>query len=220
VRLLLAALALLCAPVAPGCGNEDEPVGVDARALAAAGFAAVGADSVGVRVTAERRDGVVHVHASKPPDDGLLSVLPTLEGVRARIEAFCPPPGILECRPVLRASATIRDGRAPGHLAEALRNLAARSYGNEPVVRRRGAAIRVLSRYGELLAGVRTRRRVVLMAFGGGPIPARPAQAAAGRLVLVAEPDALGALRDALPPRATKALEGARRLVAVMPLPR
>jgi hypothetical protein len=220
VRLVHAALALLCAPGALGCGNEDKPARVDARALAGAGFAAVGADSVGMRFTAERRDGVVHVRASKPRGEGLLSVLPMMQGVHARIEAFCPPPCILKCRPALRASATIRDRRAPRHLAEALRSLAARSYGNEPVVRRRGAAIRILSPYGELLAGVRTRGRVLLMSFGGGPVPMRPAQAAAGRLVLAAGPDALGALRDTLPPRATKALEGARRLVAVMPLPR
>jgi hypothetical protein len=135
------------------------------------------------------------------------------ERVHARIEAFCPPPGILECRPALRASATIQDARAPRHLAEALRKLAARSYGNEPVVRRRGVAIRMLSPYGELLAGVRTRGQVVLMSFGGGPVPARRARAAPGRLVVVAEPDALGALRAALPAQASKALEGARRML-------
>jgi hypothetical protein len=220
VRLLPAAVALLCAAVAPGCGDEDKPARVDARALAAAGFAAVGADSVGMRFTAERRDGVVHVRASKPRGDGLLTVLTMFERVHATIEAFCPPPGILQCTPALRASGATRDGRAPRQLAEALRKLAARSYGVEPVVRRRGAAIRILSRYGELLAGVRTRGRVVLMSFGGAPFPARPAQAAAGRLVLVAGPDALGAVRAALPALASKALEGARRLVAVMPLPR
>jgi hypothetical protein len=159
VRLLRAALALRCAPGALGCGNEDKPARVDARALAAAGFAAVGADSVGMRFTAERRDGVVHLRASRPRRDGLLTVLPMFERVHARIEAFCPPPGILECRPALRASATIQDARAPRHLAEALRKLAARSYGNEPVVRRRGATIRILSPYGELLAGVCTRGR-------------------------------------------------------------
>jgi hypothetical protein len=135
------------------------------------------------------------------------------ERVHARIEAFCPPPGILECRPALRASATIQDARAPRRLAEALRKLAARSYGNEPVVRRRGVAIRILSPYGELLAGVRTRGQVVLMSFGGGPVPARRARAAPGRLVLVAEPDALGALCVALPAQASKALEGARRML-------
>jgi hypothetical protein len=220
VRLPQAALALLCAAVAPGCVNEDKPVQVDARELAAAGFAAVGADSVGVRVTAERREGVVHVHASKPRGEGLLTVLPMFERVHARIEAFCPPPGILRCTPALRASGAIRDGRAPRHLAEALRKLAARSYGDGPMVRRRGAAIRILSPYGELLAGVRTRGRVVLMSFGGGPVAARPARATAGRLVLVAGPDALGALRAALPAPARTALERARRLAVMMPLPR
>jgi hypothetical protein len=108
VRLPQAALALLCAAVAPGCANEDKPVQVDARALAAAGFAAVGADSVGVRVTAERREGVVHVHASGPPGEGLLTVLPMFERVHARIETFCPPPGILRCIPTLRVSGAIR----------------------------------------------------------------------------------------------------------------
>ncbi len=125
----------------------------------------------------------------------------------------------MHARPA-RVGGAIRDDRAPRHLAEALRKLAARSYGNEPMVRRRGAAISILSPYGELLAGVRTRGRVVLMSFGGVPVPARPARATARRLVLVAGPDALGALRAALPAPASTALEGARRLVVMMPLPR
>ena len=104
MRLAQAALALLCAAVALGCGSDDEPARVDAGALTAAGLAAVGADSVGVRVTAERRDGVVRVRASKPPGEGLLAVLAMFERVHARIVAVCPPPGILRCRPALRAS--------------------------------------------------------------------------------------------------------------------
>ena len=219
MRLAQAALALLCAAAALGCGSEEKPARVDARALVAAGFAAVGADGVGVRVTAERRDGVVHVNASEPPHEGLLAVLAMFERVHARIDAFCPGPGILRCRPALRASGVTRDGRAPRRLAEALRRLAARSYGVEPVVRRRGAAIRILSPYGELLAAVSRRGRVVQMSFGGGPAPARPARAAGGRLVLAAGPDVLSALRAEVPAHASKALDGARRLAVVMPLP-
>jgi hypothetical protein len=220
VKRRQAALALLMAVAAVGCGDDDKPTPVDARALTAAGLAAVGADGAHVDFEAERRGTLLTLRASKAPrGEGLLTVLPMFERVHAPIKPFCPPPGILRCRPALRASATVRDARAPEGLTAALRKLVARTYAQQPLVRRHGRETRIVTANGELLAAVRTQGRVVLMSFGGAAPPLRPTRSGAGRLVVEAGPDTLALLRASLPRRASEALQGVRRLVVVMPLP-
>lgn len=221
-------VAFVWAALAVGCGGDGGEDGAGAwvapeagRALVTAGLAAVGAEAETIDVTAERRGALLRLRVSELPDqEGLLSVLPLFELIHARIEPFCPSPGILRCKPALRASGTPRSEHAARRVAAALRRLAARTYGVTPLVRRRGDTTNVVTANGELLAAVRVRGEAVLLSFGGLSPPRHPVPAQRGRLVLHAGPAALAAMRGSLSGAALRALSGARRLSAMSGLPR
>lgn len=216
--------ALGLAAAVTACGEKEERVAstsrAEIRALVAAGLAAVDSNATPSAI-AFRADGpVLRIKVAAAPDRSpILGVLASFRGVYAQIEQFCPKPALLRCRPSLRAWASPRSRHAVEQSVAALRRLAARTYGEPPLVRRRGPVTRIVTANGELLGAVRTAGATVMLSFGGLDPPRRPADIAAGRLELEAPAEALAAMRRELQPAARRALAGVRRLVVSAPLP-
>ena len=101
----------------------------------------------------------------------------------------------------------------------ALRGLAARTYDEPPLVRRRGRVTSIVTANGELLAAVRTPGATVMLSFGGIDPPRRPADTAVGRLEVEVGCRGAGSDPPGLAPAARLALAGVRRLVVSAPLP-
>jgi hypothetical protein len=233
VRCRAAALALAWAAVTAvlasaatltACGEKQErvqgPSRAEVRALVAAGLAAVGSDAAPSAIASSESGPVLRIRVAAPPAGSpLLRLLASFRDVRADIEPFCPKPALLRCRPALRAWASPRSRQAVERSVAALRRLAARTYDQPPIVRRRGRVTRIVTANGELLAAVRTAGATVMLSFGGLAPPRRPADTAAGGLEIQADAAALAALHQDLPPAARRALAGVRRLVVSAPLP-
>lgn len=216
--------ALASAATLTACGEKEERVPgtsrAEVRALVAAGLAAVGSDSAPPPTRFSADGSVLRIRLAAPPDRGvLLGLLPLFRGVHAEIEQFCPKPALLRCRPSLRAWASPASRQAVERTATALHLLAARTYDEPPIVRRRGAVTRIVTANGELLAAVRTRGASAMLSFGGLDPPTRPANTAAGQLEIEAGAEALATMRRDLPPAARRALVGVRRLVVSAALP-
>jgi hypothetical protein len=222
--LASAAVTLAFAPGLTACGEKKErvpgPSRVDVRALVTAGLAAVGSDAAPPAIAFSAKGPVLRVRVAAPPAGiSLLGLLASFRRVRAEIEPFCPKPALLRCRPSLRAWASPRSHNAVESTVAALRGLAARTYDEPPLVRRRGRVTSIVTANGELLAAVRTAGGTVMLSFGGLDPPRHPADTVAGGLELDAGAEALSAIRRDLPPAARRALAGVRRLVVSAPLP-
>jgi hypothetical protein len=218
------ALALALAATLMACGVKEERVPgtsrAGVRALVAAGLAAVGSHAAPPTIAYSADGRVLRIRLAAPPSGGpLLGLLSSFRGVEANIDQFCPKPALLHCRPSLRAWASPRSPHAGDSTVTALRGLAARTYDQRPLVRRRGRVTRIVTANGELLAGVRTADGTVTLSFGGLDPPRRPADIPAGRLELEASAEALAAMRPDLSPAARRALAGVRRLAVSAPLP-
>jgi hypothetical protein len=186
----------------------------------AAGLAAVGSDATPSAIAFSADGPVLRIELAAAPDGSrILGALASFRGVYAQIEQFCPKPALLRCRASLRAWASPRSRHAAERSVAALRRLAARTYDEPPLVRRRGRVTRIVTANGELLAAVRTAGATTMLSFGGLDPGRRPADTAAGRLELEAGAAALAAMRRDLPPAARRALAGVRRLVVSAPLP-
>lgn len=217
-----AAVAIACTAAAlAGCDDPDGAGrGVDARSLAGAGLSAVAAEPARVRVAAHRHGALLRVRVSGLERAGGLAVTAELfDSVRARIVPFCPPPGILRCKPALRATGTLGEGRSAESLVPALRRLARHTYQARVLVRRRGDAARIVTPHGELLGAVAARGRTVRLSFGGPGLQPAPVRGSEGRLVLEAGSAAIAVVRATLPGRERRVLDGVRRLSAAAPLP-
>jgi hypothetical protein len=218
------ALALVLAVSLMACGEKAEHVpgtsGAEVRALVAAGLAAVGSKAAPSAIAYSADGPVLRIRLAAPPAGSpLLGLLASFRGVRADIEPFCPKPALLRCRPSLRAWAWPRSRHAVERSVAALRRLAARTYDQPPLVRRRGRVTRIVTANGELLAAVRTAGATVMLSFGGLDPPRGPRDSTAGGLEVEAGAGALAAMRQDLPPAARRALAGVRRLVVSAPLP-
>jgi hypothetical protein len=199
--------------------SGDGAPAVDARSLVRAGLGAAGADYARVRVVATRRGPVLRLRVSElPRAGGLPATLDAFTGVRARIVRFCPPPGALRCKPALRATGTLAEGRSVGPVVRALRHAATRAYDARVLVRRRRAGSWIVTPHGELLGAVVARGRTVRMSFGGPAPGPRWVRVPQGRLVLEAGPEVIAVTRASLPAIARRVLEDAHRLVVAAPL--
>jgi hypothetical protein len=223
--LASAAVTLAFAVGLTACGEKKErvpgPSRVDVRALVTAGLAAVGSNAAPPAIVFSTEGPVLRVRVAAPPaGSALLGLLASFRRVRAEIEPFCPKPALLRCRPSLRAWASPRSHNAVESTVAALRSLAARTYDEPPLVRRRGRVTSIITANGELLAAVRTRGATVMLSFGGIDPPRGPADiAVGGRLELEVGDEALAAIRPGLAPAARLALAGVRRVVVSAPLP-
>jgi hypothetical protein len=207
---------------AAACGEKDErvpgPSRAEISALVAAGLAAAGSHSAPGGFAFSTDGAVLRIRLAAAPEGGpLLGLLPSFRGARAEVEPFCPKPALLRCRPSLRVRASARSARAEAGSIAALRRLAAETYDQQPLVRRRGRVTRVVTPDGELLAAVRRDGSTLLLSFGGLEPPRRGADIAAGRFELEAGPAALTAMRQGLSPAARRALAGMRELVVSAP---
>lgn len=223
--------AIACAAVTLGfagtliaCGEKDERTPAtstaEVRALVAAGLAAVGSDAAPSAIAFSADGPVLNVRIAVPPSGGALAgLLASFRGVHAEVELFCPKPALLRCRPSLRAWASPGSRDAVDASVAVLRRLAARTYDEPPLVRRRGRVTRIVTANGELLAGVRMAGAAVRLSFGGLAPPRRPVDIRAGRFEVEAGAEALAAMRRDLPPAARRALAGVRRLIVSTPLP-
>lgn len=223
MRRTPAAVAIACTAAALAACEDSDRSGreVVARPLVRAGLSAVAADPARVRVDAERHGARLRLRVSGlPRAGGLAATLGLFDSARAWIVPFCPPPGILRCRPALRASGTLAEGRSAAPLVHALRRLARRTYEGPMVVRRRGDQARIVTPHGELLGAVAKRGRTVRLSFGGPGLPPPRARAPEGRLVLEAGPAAIAVLRAAVAGGARRSLHDVRQLAAVAPLRR
>jgi hypothetical protein len=217
------ALAVTAVLAVAACGEKQEHVGgpsrADVRALVAAGLAAAESNAVPSAISFRLDGTVLRIRAmAARPGAPLLRLAASFRAVRARIEPFCPKPAVLRCRPALRAWAwpLSRAGVAPS--VATLRRLARRTYGERPLVRRRGGLTRLVTANGELLAAVRASAGGVALSFGGVRPPRGADRRAGGRLRIAAGGDGLAALRPLLPVAARRALAGVRRMVAWLTL--
>jgi hypothetical protein len=222
--LASAAVTLALAAGLTACGEKKErvpgPARSDVRRLVTAGLAAVASDAALPAIAFSAEGPVLRVRVAAPPAGSmLLGLLASFRRVRAEIEPFCPKPALLRCRPSLRAWASPRSHNAVESTVAALRGLAARTYDEPPLVRRRGRVTSIVTANGELLAAVWTRGATMMLSFGGIDPPRRPADSAAGRLEVEVGAEAVAAIRPGLAPAARLALAGVRRVVVSAPLP-
>jgi hypothetical protein len=223
VRRVAAVAALLAAAVPVACGEKDErvtgPPRSAVRELVASGLAAVGSTPSPLAFRSAAVGSGLRVRStSRPPGGGLLSVLPLFERLNARVVPFCPKPALLRCRPALQAWGVLRAGQTPSVVRAALLRLAARTYGQRPLIRSGRRATRIVTANGELLGAVRVDRRTLSLSFGGPRPPGTAANAPRGRLVVEAEAAAVAAIRSSVSPRARDALAGVSRIRFEMPL--